>query len=283
MFFVWCVIALWSPCVVYLGLVTAGLVRSGGIDYSRCSVWCVWPCFVCWRWLGAAQIEHVNRRCQWWEPVASDKVRVYVDRWTPVLWLVPFCDAGMGHVAPPISMRARTAFAGCGGWVRCIWIVYTWQRSVEVLRLKWSLVLRIMVCCLAVRFRSLRPGRTVFGKWSPVSLCRSVLFCRDPATVLQPVVYGDSVPVVRWRPVTLGVVGPKMTVMGSIFVTNCKPHGMRRCPSLGVVKLDTGSRFLGLNAFYDVAEPVRLLLGRAENVISFRTPEWNPGASTTFR
>ena len=63
-----------------------------------------------------------------------------------MLLLAAFCDAGGGGlVAPPISVRACTAVDGCGGWVGCIWIVYTCS------------------------------------------------FCRDPATVLQPVVYGDRV------------------------------------------------------------------------------------------
>ena len=44
-------------------------------------------------------------------------------------------------MAPTISVRACTTADGFGGWVVCIWIVCIWQRSVEVLQLKWSLVL----------------------------------------------------------------------------------------------------------------------------------------------
>ena len=65
--------------------------------------------YVSGRWLGAARIEPVSvRRFQWWGPVASDNVRVYADRWTLVLWLAAFCDAGgAGLVAPPTSVRAH--------------------------------------------------------------------------------------------------------------------------------------------------------------------------------
>ena len=57
---------------------------------------------------------------------------------------------GMWLVAPPISVKVCTAVIGCRCWLGCIWIVYTCQKSVEVLRLTGSLVLRILVCCLTV-------------------------------------------------------------------------------------------------------------------------------------
>ena len=50
-------------------------------------------------------------------------------------------------------------------------------------RLTGSLVLRILVCCLAaVCFRSLRPGLTVL-KLSPVSSCRPVHSARIPQRI----------------------------------------------------------------------------------------------------
>ena len=65
-------------------------------------------------------------------------------------------------VAPPISVKARTAVTCCGGWVRCIWIMYAYRRSVEVLLLTGTLVLRILVCCLTgLCFRLLRTCHSV--------------------------------------------------------------------------------------------------------------------------
>ena len=60
-----------------------------------------------------------------------------------VLWLAAIRDAGGRPVDPPISMRARTVVLSQGGRVVCIWIVYTWQGSVEVLQVTGSLLLRV--------------------------------------------------------------------------------------------------------------------------------------------
>ena len=63
-------------------------------------------------------------------------------------WLL-FVKRGWG-LAPPISTRARTVMHSQGGWVACIWIVYTRQGSVEVLQVTGSLFLQILLCCLIV-------------------------------------------------------------------------------------------------------------------------------------
>ena len=55
---------------------------------------------------------------------------------------------GAGPVVPPISTRECTVVHGQGGWVTCIWIVYTRQGS--VLQVTGSLLLQILLCCLFV-------------------------------------------------------------------------------------------------------------------------------------
>ena len=44
-----------------------------------------------------------------------------------------------------LLQSAGTVVLSYGGWVRCIWIVYTRRRSVEVLQVTGSLVLRILL------------------------------------------------------------------------------------------------------------------------------------------
>ena len=56
-------------------------------------------------------------------------------------------------MVPPIITRARTVVHRQGGWVTCIWIVYTRQGSVEVLQVTGSLLLQILLCCLIVYVR----------------------------------------------------------------------------------------------------------------------------------
>ena len=92
-----------------------------------------------------------------------------------MLWLAVIRDAGAGPVAPPISVRACTVVLSHGGWVTCIWIVYTRQGSVEVLQLTGSLLLRIILWCLCVTvcFLSCSENLTV-TKSLPGSLCRPV-------------------------------------------------------------------------------------------------------------
>ena len=123
------------------------------------------------------------------------------------------------------------------------------------------------------------------------------LFCRDTASVLQPVVYGDGVhwlwpPVVRWRLVTPRVIGMKITVVGSIFVTNCKPHGMRRCPSWTWSRREWWSLTPLWFQMSWVWRRFRTMLNRSGccpagprklSESLFRMPERNPGVSTTFR
>ena len=181
-------------------------------------------------------------------------------------------------MAPPISVRALIAVAGCGGWVECIWIVYTWRRSVEVLRLRWSLVLRIMVCCLAVVcFHLLLPGLTVVK----LSSCRPV----------------RSAGILHWcsRQLCTVTVYIACSTMASGDARDSWPEDYRSgvhfrnklqtswnvlmsfvdLESSGVVKLDTSvvPHVLGLKAFYDDAELVRVLPGRAENVVRVLVPD----------
>ena len=85
---------------------------------------------------------------------------------------------GAWLVVHPISVRVCTAVGR--GWAGCIWIVYTPHGSVEVWRLTVSLVLRILVCFLAVVvFRSLQLGLTVL-QLSPILSCRPVHIARIP-------------------------------------------------------------------------------------------------------
>ena len=58
-------------------------------------------------------------------------------------------------MAPPIGVQAHTVVLSYGGGVRCIWILYTWQRSVEVLLLQIILWYLAVVC-----FRSWRTDLT---------------------------------------------------------------------------------------------------------------------------
>ena len=81
---------------------------------------------------------------------------------------------------------------------------------------------------------------------------------------------------------TLGVVGPVITVVGSVFAASCRHRGTHPSyvdlDSPGVVKLDTSvvPDVLGLRAFYDNAELVRVLPGRARTP---ETPERSPRVS----
>ena len=91
-----------------------------------------------------------------------------------VVWLAAIRDAGDGPVAPPISGRACTVVLSHGGWVTCIWIVYTRQISVEVLQMTRSLLLRIILWCqVIVCFLSCSEILTV-TKSLPGLLCRPV-------------------------------------------------------------------------------------------------------------
>ena len=93
-----------------------------------------------------------------------------------MLWLAAIRDVGAGPVAPPISTRARTVVHGQGGWVTCIWIVYTRQGSVEVLQVTGSLLLQILLCCLVVVYVCLcfEGKQTCCRKALPGSLRRLV-------------------------------------------------------------------------------------------------------------
>ena len=62
-------------------------------------------------------------------------------------WL-QFVTRGAWPVGPPISTRARTVVHGQGGWVTCIWIIYTRQES--VLQVTGSLLLQILLFFLFV-------------------------------------------------------------------------------------------------------------------------------------
>ena len=71
-------------------------------------------------------------------------------RWLRALWLAAIRDARGGPVAPPISMRARTAVLSQRGGVVYIRNVYTQQVSVEILQVTGSLLLLIIVYCFIV-------------------------------------------------------------------------------------------------------------------------------------
>ena len=108
-----------------------------------------------------------------------------------MLWLAAIRDAGVGPVAPPISVQACTVVVSHACWVKCIWIVYNRQESVEVLQ---------------VMHKESDCDKIV--AWIVAPACA---FC-GISTEFLLVVYGDCVvctlPVVRWHPVTLGVTSP---------------------------------------------------------------------------
>ena len=146
---------------------------------------------------------------------------MYVDRWTHALLLAAFCDAGAGlwllqSVSERVPMLTVTE-VGRDIYGLC---ALDWDQ------LKFggsrSLVLRFLVCCLAVVcFCLLRPGLTVL-KLSPVSSCRSVhserilqLSSSQLCTVTVYIACGTM------ASGDAGVVSRAMTIVGSIFVTNC--------------------------------------------------------------
>ena len=55
-------------------------------------------------------------------------------------------------VATPIRARARTVACSQGGELTDFGIVYTWERSVDVLQVTGSLLLQIILCCFALLF-----------------------------------------------------------------------------------------------------------------------------------
>ena len=136
---------------------------------------------------------------------------------------------GAWLVAPPFSMMVHTAVIGCRCWVGCIWIVYACHKSVEVLRLTGSLVLRILVCFLAVFcFHLLRTCLTV-PNLLPVSSCWPDNSAGDPqrnsSWLCMATVY-----------ITCGMMAsgdarssrPVDDHSGVISETNYEGHGMHR-------------------------------------------------------
>ena len=158
----------------------------------------------------------------------------------------------------------------------CIWILYTGLGSVEVLQVTGSLVLRILLWCLViVYFLSCGKSLTVSKSW-PGLLCQPV---HSAGYQQSSYWWLCTLPVARWHPVTLGVAGPELTLVGSVFVASCRYRGTRRVirelESLGVVKLDTSvvPDVLGLRALYDDAEPIRVLPSRAQNSVRVLVPD----------
>ena len=86
--------------------------------------------------------------------VASDNGHAPADRWVCVLRLAAIRDAGGGGLwlLQSACDHAPYVVLSHGGWVTCIWIVYTRQGSVEVLQVTGSLLLRILLWCLAIVF-----------------------------------------------------------------------------------------------------------------------------------
>ena len=196
-------------------------------------------------------------------------------------WLHSVTPGGGAElVAPPISVRVRTAVTGCGGWVECIWIMYTWRRSVEVLRLRWPLVLRILVCCLVVVCFSLAAGLTVV-KLSPVSSCQPLCSAGIPhqcsSRLCMVMVY-----IACGTMASGGAMGNRheddrsgVHFRNDLQTSWNAPMSIVDLEPQGVVKLDTSvvPDVMGLKAFYDDAEPVRVLPSRAVKVVRVLVPD----------
>ena len=218
---------------------------------------------------------------------------------------------GGGLMSPPISVQVCTVVLSYGGWVRCIWIMYTRRRSVEVLQVTGSLVLQILLWCLVlVCFCSCQTDMTV-TKSLPVLSCRPVHYTwyrRKTSWLCMVTVYVTSSTMASGD---AGGSRPVLTVVGSVFPASCRhcpgltwigvigsgqvghlcrpgrpgPEGVLRSadtaqvlPGLespGVVKLDTSvvPDVLGLRAFYDDAESVWVLPGRAQNSVRVLVPD----------
>ena len=97
----------------------------------------------------------------WGQLLLTTCARTLTGGLVPCGWLNPvMCRVWL--VVPPINVKACTTVTCYGGWVRCIWIVYAYRRSVEVLLLTGTLVFRIFVSCLTgLCFRLLRTCCTV--------------------------------------------------------------------------------------------------------------------------
>ena len=128
-------------------------------------------------------------------------------------------------MAPSISGRASIVVLSYGGWVRCIWIVYTRRRSVEVLQVTGSLVLRILLWCLGILCFHLRQTGLTVTKTLLVSLCRpvhSVGYQRSSNRLCMVTVYITGGTMVSGD---AGGSRPLMIVLGSVFAANCMHHG----------------------------------------------------------
>ena len=195
---------------------------------------------------------------------------------------------GGGGVAPPISMRACTFVLSHGGWVTCIWIVYTRQGSVEVLQATGSLVLRIILWCLVIAcFLSCRKSLTV-TKSLPGSLfrpVRSARYQRSSCWLCKVTVYITSGTMASGdtggsRP---GVDHSGVSFRCELQTSWNAPKSYVNLESPGVVEIDTSvvPDVLGLRALYDDAELIRVLPGRAQNSARVLVPDtrMKPGVS----
>ena len=138
--------------------------------------------------------------------------------------------------------------------MRCIWIVYTRLRSVEVLQVTGSLVLRILLWCLAIVCFSLALNGSDCDKVVAWFVMHSAWYQRSSSWLCKVTVYITDGTMAS---VTLGVAGPEMTVVGSVFAASCRHRGTRPShtwtwESPGVVKLDTSvvRDVLGLRVLY---------------------------------
>ena len=190
-------------------------------------------------------------------------------------WL-QFVTCGAGPMAPPISGRARTVVISYGGWVRCIWIVYTRRISVEVLQVTGSLVLRILLWCLViVCFRLRRMGLTV-TKTLPVLSCWPVhsagynWLCMVTVYITGGTMASGDAGGRRPRDDRTGV-----SFRCELQTSWNTPKSYVDLESPGVVEFDTSvvPDVLGLRAFYDDAEPVRVLPGSAQNSVRVLVPD----------
>ena len=178
-------------------------------------------------------------------------------------------------MAPPISVCERIVVLNHGGWVICIWIVYTWQGSVAVLQVAGSLLFRILLYYLiVVCFLSCCKNLTV-TKSLPGSLCRPVNYVGHQRCTVY--VYFSS-----GAMASCGAGGSQRRGDHSGVSFRCElqiswnaSESYVNLESPGVVELDTSvvPDVLGLRALYEDAELTRVLPGRAQNSVRVLVPD----------
>ena len=169
---------------------------------------------------------------------------------------------GVGPMAPPISVRGCTTVLN---YLDCV-------HSAKIRRTPagdWVTVSRNSPVVSGYCVFWLAPNGSDCDKDVACFIVPACAFC-GVSTEFQLVLCGECV---HYRlPVTLGVAGSVMTVVGSVFRCELQtswnmPKSYVDWESPGVVKLDTSvvPDVLGLRAFYDDAKSVQVLPGRAQN------------------